>query len=198
MSFNYPVYNQALENRVSRKFFFLLSKPSQYSPVGNARFLWNAGSRQQISCLLPIYELLIIHCSPAFSWWKTIRKSALFRVRANFEPLSASLQDSIRFFQPPIPACLWPALAGRFPHLRRQSGLPCSTDFTRWLRICLSAGGFIDCGERKRSAPSITLTFWSKPVSIFGFLSLTTFISSSHMLSISSFLAPDLVWCSQI
>jgi len=69
-------------------------------------------------------------------------------------------------------------------------GLPCSANFTRWVSVCLFAGGIVDRVGQQRTIPSIPLTFWFRPVSIFGLSLITTFISNSHMLRIPSFLAP--------
>jgi hypothetical protein len=48
----------------------------------------------------------------------------------------------------------------------------------------------MECVEGIKSPLTIPLTFWFKPYSTFGLFSMTTFISSSLMLPIPSFLAP--------
>ena len=111
--------------------------------------------------------------------------------RANLEPVSVSLQNGIRFFRPPLPTYLSALLAGCFPYLNGSNwAYPVPPIFTRWVSVCLSAGGIIDRVRQNQTASSIPLTFWFRPSSIFGLLSITTFISSSHMLRIPSFLAP--------
>ena len=60
-----------------------------------------------------------------------------------------------------------------------------------WFRLCLFAGGSTAAageGEHPCTGP---LTFWFKPLSAFGLLVLTTFISSSPGLAMPSTLAPD-------
>lgn len=69
-------------------------------------------------------------------------------------------------------------------------GLPSSANFTQWVSVCLFAGGVIGRAGQLRNIPSIPLTFWSRPASIFGLSNITTFIGSSHMLRMPSFLAP--------
>src|SRR5512147_1962731 len=62
-----------------------------------------------------------------------------------------------------------------------------------WFRLCLSAGGS-DSDDRGRETPlhlATYLFFWFKPLSAFGLLDLTTFISSSPELAMPSTLAPD-------
>ena len=48
----------------------------------------------------------------------------------------------------------------------------------------------LECVEGVESPLTIPLTFWFKPHSTFGLFSMTTFVSSSLMLPIPSFLAP--------
>src|SRR5271169_1938288 len=60
-----------------------------------------------------------------------------------------------------------------------------------WFRLCLSAdGSTATAGEWGAPAPG-HLPFWFKPVSAFGLLELTAFISSSPELAMPSTLAPD-------
>ena len=60
-----------------------------------------------------------------------------------------------------------------------------------WFRLCLSAdGSTATAGEEGAPAPG-HLPFWFKPVSAFGLLKFTTFISSSPELAMPSTLAPD-------
>ena len=60
-----------------------------------------------------------------------------------------------------------------------------------WFRLCLSAdGSTATAGEEEAPAPG-HLPFWFKPVSAFGLLKFTTFISSSPELAMPSTLAPD-------
>jgi hypothetical protein len=60
-----------------------------------------------------------------------------------------------------------------------------------WFRLCLSAGGSDDDDEGWETPLYLATTFWFKPVSAFGLLDLTTFISSSLGLAMPSTLAPD-------
>src|SRR5271157_196780 len=60
-----------------------------------------------------------------------------------------------------------------------------------WFRLCLFAdGSTATAGEKRTPAPG-HLPFWFKPVSAFGLLELTAFISSSPELAMPSTLAPD-------
>src|SRR5208282_5638319 len=60
-----------------------------------------------------------------------------------------------------------------------------------WFRLCLSAdGSTATAGEWGAPAPG-HLPFWFKPVSAFGLLEITAFISSSPGLAMPSTLAPD-------
>ena len=60
-----------------------------------------------------------------------------------------------------------------------------------WFRLCLSAdGSTATAGEWGAPAPG-HLPFWFKPVSAFGLLEITAFISSSPELAMPSTLAPD-------
>src|SRR5271165_6271771 len=88
---------------------------------------------------------------------------------------------------PPSPR---PPLRRAYPE-GRTTGLPRSTDVSRMVRLCLFAGGSTAAageGEHPCTGP---LTFWFKPLSAFGLLVLTTFISSSPGLAMPSTLAPD-------
>ena len=106
-------------------------------------------------------------------------------------PLSTLLPAGICFLRPPLPPYLSASLAECFPYsYGGKLGLPCSAHLTRWVRACLSAGGVLECVEKIKSPLFIPLTFWFKPHSTFGLSSMTTFISSSLMLPIPSFLAP--------
>src|SRR5271157_5538885 len=60
-----------------------------------------------------------------------------------------------------------------------------------WFRLCLSAdGSTATAGEWGAPAPG-HLPFWFKPVSAFGLLEITAFISSSPELAMPSSLASD-------
>ena len=127
------------------------------------------------------------------------RKSAHFRGRANFEPVSDPLQISLRFLQfsstriPIGRPCSQLSFRGR-----KDTGLPSSTFNTRWVSVCLSAGGIIDYVERLTNTLSVPLAFWPRPNSIFGLSNITTFNNSSHMLRIPPFLAPIRIDASRV
>src|SRR3972149_644963 len=55
-----------------------------------------------------------------------------------------------------------------------------------WFRPRLSAGGHSVYDEESRLLVSGHVPFWSKPISIFGLLKVTTFISGSRMLAMPS------------
>ena len=87
------------------------------------------------------------------------------------QPVSAPLQNSIRFLPDLIPAPPSISLATSLPLPGSATGLLCSVEVTRWSRCSLYAGSVIRPG-RNREEPPYPLQ--EKPVSIFGFLSLTT------------------------
>src|SRR5271166_2977625 len=60
-----------------------------------------------------------------------------------------------------------------------------------WFRLCLFAGGSTAAAGEGKHPGTRPLTFWFKPLSAFGLLVLTTFISSSPGLAMPSTLAPD-------
>ena len=60
-----------------------------------------------------------------------------------------------------------------------------------WFRLCLFAGGSTAAAGEGGHPCTRPLTFWFKPLSAFGLLDLTTFISSSPELAMPSTLAPD-------
>ena len=59
-----------------------------------------------------------------------------------------------------------------------------------WVRSCLSAGGSSSVMDELGASIPDPLPFWPKPVSIFGLFQLTTFISSSHLLTIPHYPSP--------
>jgi hypothetical protein len=69
------------------------------------------------------------------------------------QPLSAPLQNGIRFLPGPIPAALSACLAAHFPSTPlaygagRTTGLPRSADVPEWVRSCLDAGGSTSAPE---------------------------------------------------
>ena len=69
-------------------------------------------------------------------------------------------------------------------------GLPRSAISTGPFRSSLSAGGFIAHGKVLQRPYTHHIAFWLKPISIFGLFLLTTFIESSHLLTMRSTLAP--------
>ena len=69
-------------------------------------------------------------------------------------------------------------------------GLPSSTFNTQWVSVCLSAGGIKDYAEQNRSTLSIPLAILAQACQHLWPAQITTFINSSHMLRIPSFLAP--------
>jgi hypothetical protein len=72
---------------------------------------------------------------------------------------------------------------GSLSFFRRPTGLPRSVQVTVWVRFCLSAGGSPFAMDELGASIPDPLPFWPKPVSIFGLSQLTTFISSSHVLT---------------
>jgi len=112
------------------------------------------------------------------------RKSAPFQVRANLEPLSAPLQHGIRFFQHPLPAYPSAFLADCFPH----SINPCGNNRVYHVPLILQNDLGCACppGDSQTTQYETgayrphPLPFWSKPVSVFGLLSLTT-VTAIHI-----------------
>ena len=72
----------------------------------------------------------------------------------------------------------------------RPTGLPRSVQVPVWVRSCLSAGGSSSVMDELGASIPDPLPFWPKPVSIFGLFQLTTFISSSHLLTIPHYPSP--------
>ena len=172
---------------------YVLNDPVNFvDPEG--LFTWVHGAAAYHPSTQYSYSVQIVSRDPT-----PCRKSAHFRVRENFEPVSNPLQSSIRFLQrsstrvPIGRPCGWLSLRGR-----RDTGLPSSTFNTQWVSVCLSAGGIIDYVRRQRNTSTIPLAFWPWPVSIFGLSKITTFINSSHILRIPSFLAPIRVDASRV
>ena len=109
------------------------------------------------------------------------------------QPLSLRLPEGIRFFPPPLcppshqqPPCEGPTSRGgrRAYHVLRMNH--------GWFRLCLSAGGPTTATTGEGRHPCTwPRTFWFKPLSAFGLLDLTTFISSSPELAMPSTLAPN-------
>src|SRR5271166_4553200 len=110
---------------------------------------------------------------PAFAW------SDLTRGLNPYPPCYRAAFASSLLLNPPSPR----------PPLRRAYHVP--RTYQGWFRLCLFAGGSTAAageGEHPCTGP---LTFWFKPLSAFGLLVLTTFISSSPGLAMPSTLAPD-------
>ena len=75
-----------------------------------------------------------------------------------------------------------------------DTDLPCSVRRTRWVRFCFSAGSSVVRVSPVYKGISSYCAFWLQPFSTFGCLMLTTFISSSLVLTIPSSLAPEPHW----
>ena len=108
------------------------------------------------------------------------------------QPLSARLPDGVRFLPHPLPAAPSAiALRRAYPE-GRTTGLPRSTDGSPMVRA-LPLRRWL--GQRRQEIGGAPCTWprtvWFKPISAFGLLDLTTFISSSPELALPSTLAPD-------
>lgn len=112
--------------------------------------------------------------------------------RANFEPVSAPLQNSIRFFRPPLPTYLSAHLAARFPYSNGDNWVyPVPPIIRGGLAPAYSPGESRIVWDNNGLAQPYPLPFWSRPISIFGLSSNNdvyqqftyvahTTISSSH------------------
>ena len=108
---------------------------------------------------------------------------------AKFEPLSNSLQVGLRFLQHPLPAPPWAHLTVRFPGFpgeRRAYHVP--LEYLRGLGLAYLP---VVHQLRQVSKKHLYLTTYllvqatrNYPLSTFGLLGLTTFISDSHMLTL--------------
>ncbi|WP_416053742.1 hypothetical protein, partial [Escherichia coli] len=99
------------------------------------------------------------------------------------------LQFGIRFFRPPLPAYFTAFLTVCLPGWAniRAYQVPLNIQMNE-LGSAYPPVTLCPCIP-KLEGDSQSLTFWFKPVSIFGLSGITMFISSSHMLTISFSLA---------
>jgi hypothetical protein len=87
------------------------------------------------------------------------------------QPLSAPLQNGIRFLPPPLPAAPSAHLAVRFPSsplaygAGRTTGLPRSADVPQWQRPHLYAGGSPSAPQEFGACGPGHVPLWSKRVS---------------------------------
>ena len=119
---------------------------------------------------------------PAFAWGDLAR-----RLNPYPSDYGAAFASSLLLYPPSHqqPPCGGPTPRGgrRAYHVPRM--------YHGWLRLCLSAdGSTATAGEWGAPAPG-HLPFWFQPVSAFGLLDITAFISSSPELALPSTLAPD-------
>src|SRR5271157_4268769 len=119
---------------------------------------------------------------PAFAWGDLTR-----RLNPYPSDYGAAFASSLLLYPPSHqqPPCGGPTPRGgrRAYHVPRM--------YHGWFRLWLSAdGSTATAGEREPPAPG-HLPFWFKPVSAFGLLEITAFISSSPELAMPSALAPD-------
>jgi hypothetical protein len=110
-------------------------------------------------------------------------------------PYPSPLQGGVRFFRHPYPHA---AIIGPYglltPDEGSGSGLPRSASLPSGsVRSCLFAGWRCECVRGFPSPRPGRLPFWFKPISIFGLLFITAFISSSHYVDLEydPILAPD-------
>ena len=118
---------------------------------------------------------------PAFAW------SDLTRGLNPYPPCYRAAFASSLLLNPPSPR---PPYGGPTPKGgRRAYHVP--RTYQGWFRLCLFAGGSTAAAGEGEYPCTGPLTFWFKPLSAFGLLVLTTFISSSPGLAMPSTLAPD-------
>jgi len=145
----------------------LLVTPSRYALAADAQTYLPAGSstsqfvlgRHLLSLLCRFSKLSRDErpdgSRPAFAWGDV----------AHAQPLSASLQDRLRFFRPPLPAAPSPFLAVRIP---REVGL---NGLTQLIAVELRASpvgatfpvGTLDVAAGAHLRQSAPRTFWSRP-----------------------------------
>ena len=146
--------------------------------------LMDAGGRvvRHLLCLLGRFAELSRDERPVGSLLAFARGDIAFSA----QPLSAPLQDGFRFLRLPLPATPWARLTARLPSSGGLRAYHVPSRRQGWFRPRLSAGGHSVHDGDGTSPRTRPLTFWSKPVSIFGLLQLTAFISDSHMVAMPS------------
>jgi hypothetical protein len=118
-------------------------------PIAETRAL---NCNEAVSHKLPCVEPQIRVCDS-----HTSRKSALFRVRANLEPLSGPLQPGIRFLRVLLPASPTACLAAHLPRVQNS-----------WRRIGLTTFPFLPtrcrwaCPCSARLFPGSVVTTYSQ------------------------------------
>ena len=108
-------------------------------------------------------------------------------------PIRSCYRSGLRFLPPSSTRRpLGNPLAAGLPRKGGRRAYHVPRMYQGWFRLCLSAGGS-DSDGRGRETPLHLghVTFWFKPLSAFGLLDLTTFISSSPGLAMPSTLAPN-------
>lgn len=117
--------------------------------------------------------------------------------RAKSWTVSELLQIGFRFFRPPLPTHPSASLRIAFHIVMEWLGLPCSTDSTQWVSVCRFAGGTNRSREATYEHFNLTLYHFGSGLSAsFGLFTITTFISSSHMLHAIILSSPP-AWCCQ-
>ena len=128
-------------------------------------------------CFLKLKILLQISCNRAPD-----KIQPCFHMRANLEPLSTKLHDSLRFLYPPLPSWYCASVTRCLPRAGNHTGLPRSVLITGWVRCCLlrrRVNVHVWYSPKFISCP---FTFWSKRINNFRFFVLTT-LTTVHIYS---------------
>ncbi len=97
-------------------------------------------------------------CIP-FPWFNTCRKSAHFRAGQILNPYPPHYRMAFALSNLLYPLIYWLSLRIAFhTEIWRQLGLPCSTASTRWVSVCLFAGGITNRVKWHTNTSTIPLT----------------------------------------
>jgi len=126
-----------------------LALPSRYALGADARFPWKAAPTVLLNSVVICFAFLAV--SPNLLVKKDPMEVSPFSRGTMLQPLSASLQDGLRFFHLPMPTILSAPLTVGFP-LRENDGVTPFRIRTHngWVRLRRFAGGIPSAAREKR------------------------------------------------